>query len=528
MTAETTAANPAAAAKALDAQGADASELSQRPAAADGAGGTAQAAVVKDARPSPRANCRTTQVYLVAVSRMMCYLTRAQLSALLPFLMQELSLTSLDRGYLMSRYASGYLLTQIPGGILADKLGGYVVVAMVIVATAACCVAAPLLASSGSTTFGIPFFVMGLCQGAVLPAGNVMMARWILPSERSWASAITSMGACLGTLVINFLAARIASFCGWRAVFYSTAFGCIAFLAAWLRYAVSSPEHCASLTQEEFTLLQQAGVVVARADDRAKTCDPSGSKDASKKSSSFNPTLLLHTSVWTVILCNFVQNCQQYFAEWLPFFYDTQLAMSPDLASFHLVMIASVEMPARALTKDMPERLLQRGWSLQQCRKIMSLQGFFYHLVLCVILATFLHCDVTWPVAFTLLFTLSKAVQAFHSGGYFANYLDLTRNYAGMLTGVGNTVASCAGVVVPQFIARTLQGDDRNWLPVIAGLVFINMIAIGLIAEGMSTRCLDDALQSPKVEPEDVNRKQASSRQKKSKGWMLYGSGASK
>lgn len=443
-------------------------------------------------------NVRTTQVYLVATSRLMCYLARAQLGALLPFLTQELMLTSTDRGHLMSRYASGYLLTQIPGGMLADKLGGKIVIAIVIVSSALCCVAAPLLASAGSSDFGIPFFLLGFAQGMVLPAGNVLMAQWVLPTERSWASAITGMGACLGTLIINFLAAPIASHFGWRTVFYSTAWACIAFLVAWLAAAVSSPDQCGNLSQDEYVVLQQAGLVTGRPDARV-TYDLSESHspkaNGKKQRATFNPSLFLHTAVWTVILCNFVQNCQQYFAEWLPYFYSTQLAMSPDLASFHLTMIALVEMPARTITKDMPGQLQQRGFSLLQCRQVMSLQGFSYHLVLCGLLGLFMGFEITWPLAYTVLFALSKAVQAFHSGGYFANYLDLTRNYAGMLTGIGNTVASCAGVIVPQFIAQCLQNGDTNWLPVIAALMVINVGAILLVAKGMSTRCLDELYQ---------------------------------
>jgi len=224
-------------------------------------------------------------------------------------------------------------------------------------------------------------------------------------------------------------------------------------------------------------------------------------KDAipKKRRIPFNPSLFLHAAVWTPILCNFVQNSQMYFAEWLPFFYSTTLGMSPEVASFHLTIIALVEMPARAITKDMPEKLQQQGLSLLQCRKSMSLQGFSYHLVLCILLALLLGFDAVWPIAYTSLFMLSKGVQAFHAGGYFANYLDLTRNYAGMLTGVGNTVASCAGVVVPQLISISLQSSDTNWLPVFAGLIFINTFAIVLITQCMSTHCLDDSLQTAKV-----------------------------
>lgn len=461
---------------------------------------------VQQTEHAERSGVRTTQVYLVAMSRMMCYLARAQLGVLLPFLTSELSLSSSDRGFLMSLYASGYLLTQIPGGILADKLGAYAVMAFAISATACCCMAAPLLAVAGISCFGIPFFLMGLCQGAVLPAGNVLMAQWILPSERSWASAINGIGACVGTLVISSLGAPIATRFGWRAVFYSTAASCMAFLGLWLVRAASSPDKCENVSEVEMTLLQIAGLATARAHTDPKVEEAAKietEKGSPKKTGpvAFNPRLFLHPEVWAVILCHFVQNCQQYFAEWIPFFYSSQLAMSPELVSSQLTIIALVDVPARVLTKDLPGKVLNRGFSLLQCRQLMSVQGFAYHLILCTVFACFLRIDLKVPVLYTILFALSKASQAFHSGGYFANYLDLTRDYAGILTGVGNTMASCAGVVMPMFISSSLEHDDKNWSPVVFGLVFIDLVAIVLVTKSMSAESLDDRLQSAVVKP---------------------------
>jgi hypothetical protein len=278
-------------------------------------------------------------------------------------------------------------------------------------------------------------------------------------------------------------------------VFYSTAFSCIVFFVVWLFLAASSPYTSSNLSHEETSALQAAGLVSA-------TCEkPSASKNNAKwqLGSVFDPRIFLHAAAWVPIICNFVQNSQMYFAEWLPFFYNSQLGLSVEDASLHVSMIALVEMPARALTKDMPERLKQGGCSLLQCRKRMSLQGFCFHMVLCSVLASLLWYDVTWTVAFTALFTLTKGVQAYHAGGYFANYLDLTQRYTGMLTGVGNTVASLAGVVVPQFISMCMQSGDKNWLPVFAGLIVINIVAATIIAQFMSTHCLDDSLHSVNV-----------------------------
>ena len=42
---------------------------------------------------------------------------------------------------------------------------------------------------------------------------------------------------------------------------------------------------------------------------------------------------------------------------------------------------------------------------------------------------------LNWPLVFTVVIGMSEASQALHSGGYYANYLDLSREYAGLLSG---------------------------------------------------------------------------------------------
>jgi len=235
-------------------------------------------------------------------------------------------------------------------------------------------------------------------------------------------------------------------------------------------------------------LLKQAGLVTEKS-------EKVGSASKIHKPF-FNLSLFFHVPVWTVLVSHFVQNCQVYFAEWLPLFYNTYLGLTPDMAAFYLTVVASMELPARTVTKDMPDHYAKRGMSLLQCRKVMSVQGFGYHLVLCAIVAALMLSNVTSPLAFTIAFALSRAVQAFHSGGYFANYMDLTQDYVGMLNGVGNTLASVAGIVVPHFVTFNLGISSDNWLPIIGGGMVLNLLAVAMISRFMSTSSLDGAVSS--------------------------------
>merc|ERR1712167_90359 len=158
------------------------------------------------------------------------------------------------------------------------------------------------------------------------------------------------MGACVGTLVINLMAAPIASRLGWQAVFQLTAVGNLIFLTIWLKCAASSPNSSAALSHGERAVLLKAGLYIDKTSKKT---------DAVQKSAPpiFNMNLFFHTAIWTVIIAHFVQNCQVYLAEWFPLFYNTYLGVSPDVASVCLTIAAAVELPSRTITKNMPDHL---------------------------------------------------------------------------------------------------------------------------------------------------------------------------
>eukprot|EP01047_Picozoa_sp_COSAG01_P085841 COSAG01_NODE_19035_length_1035_cov_1.144231_1_plen_321_part_01 len=210
-------------------------------------------------RVRPAVSMRSTQVYLMAMTRFMCYLTRGQVGVILPYLSTELHLSQHASGQLLSRYASGYLLTQILGGLCADQYGAVPIMAFGIAMSALLnFVAAGAADVQGIAGLGALMFVMGMAQGVVMPAGNVLVARWVLPSERSWASGLGGLGACAGGVAVNTIATPIAAHFGWRTVYYCTSCFCGALLLVWSLCGASRPQDgsiAAQTPAEELKLL---------------------------------------------------------------------------------------------------------------------------------------------------------------------------------------------------------------------------------------------------------------------------------
>eukprot|EP01052_Picozoa_sp_SAG31_P017752 SAG31_NODE_1228_length_9228_cov_5.337386_4_plen_442_part_00 len=417
---------------------------------------------------------RCAQVYLMAATRFLCYLTRGQIGVILPYLTEELALSQKDAGQLLSRYAGGYMLTQIVGGVCADQYGAAPVVAIAIALSS--CLSLLAAGTEDVGMLGAVMFMIGLVQGVVMPAGNVLVAQWVLPSERSWASGLGGIGACLGALTVNIVATPVAEQFGWRSVFLCTSCFTIVLGGFWIALAASRPVKGRTLPAEMHVLV--AAGVLATKPKPVRLLPPS--------------RVMCRGCVWVLFAAHFTQNSQQYFMDWIPSVYH-ELQLPAASVALHLGVIASVELPARAVAQHLPQRLASSQFSLLQSRQCMSIVGFALHGGLYIMAGALLSAADSESTVWLLTTSLAaaKASQALHAGGYFANYLDLTREYTGLLAGLGNTIATVSGIFMPQYAAWTFELSGGSYQPAILSLVVADIAAAVLIHLGMSVDCLD-------------------------------------
>ena len=95
-------------------------------------------------------HARHVQCYLLLGCRVIQQIMRMALGPCLIF-MSEIS--TADKGALISACALGYLFTQVPGGALADIIGGKPTITLSIGGSAICCLLVPLSAELGMSSF---------------------------------------------------------------------------------------------------------------------------------------------------------------------------------------------------------------------------------------------------------------------------------------------------------------------------------------------------------------------------------------
>lgn len=151
----------------------------------------------------------------------------------IPMASSELGLTATQAGGFMSAFFLGYLLTQLPGGILADKLGTRKVLVVSLFLMGVFTLSTAWVSGYWS---GISLrFLAGIGSGAVLSAGVKGVYDSFGPTRRATAMGFFMASSPLGLLVANIMSPLIAASYGWRTSFLVA--GCLTLLVwffSWL------------------------------------------------------------------------------------------------------------------------------------------------------------------------------------------------------------------------------------------------------------------------------------------------------
>lgn len=134
------------------------------------------------------------------------------------------------RSLILSSFFWGYVIMQLPAGLLAKKFGPKVVLGWSTIIGAILTIIHPLAANYGGWQLIVTLrVIVGLTQGVVYPAIHTLLAKWAPFPERSVFSTCVYCGAQFGTVIALASSGYIfESKIGWPGIFYIS--GGIAFV----------------------------------------------------------------------------------------------------------------------------------------------------------------------------------------------------------------------------------------------------------------------------------------------------------
>ncbi|CAG7881880.1 unnamed protein product [Brassica rapa] len=439
-------------------------------------------------------------VLLCFASFLLCNMDRVNMSiAILP-MSQQYNWNSATVGLIQSSFFWGYLLTQILGGIWADKYGGKVVLGFGVVWWSIATVMTPIAAK-----LGLPFLLvvrafMGIGEGVAMPAMNNMLSKWIPVSERSRSLALVYSGMYLGSVTgLGFSPMLIQKF-GWPSVFYSFgSLGSIWFLL-WLKYAYSSPKDDPELSEEEKKIIL------------------GGSKPREPVTVIPWKLILSKPPVWALIISHFCHNWGTFILlTWMPTYYNqactpSSLWFNPHITnklkkSIVCILITMFQVLKFNLTESgllcvlpwftmavlanvggwIADTLVSRGLSITSSHKLSSMVRQIMQSIGFLGPAFFLTqlSRVKTPAMAVLCMACSQGADAFSQSGLYSNHQDIGPRYAGVLLGLSNTAGVLAGVFGTAATGYILQrGSWDDVFKVAVGLYLIGTLVWNLFATG--------------------------------------------
>ncbi|KAJ4970449.1 hypothetical protein NE237_003548 [Protea cynaroides] len=402
-------------------------------------------------------------VILCSSAFLLCNMDRVNMSiAILP-MSAEYNWNPATVGLIQSSFFWGYLLTQIAGGIWADKVGGKRVLGFGVIWWSIATVLTPVAAK-----IGLPFLLvvrafMGIGEGVAMPAMNNILSKWIPVGERSRSLALVYSGMYLGSVTGLAFSPMLIHNLGWPSVFYS--FGSVGtvWFAVWLSKAHSSPFEDPELRPEEMRLIISTSVP--------------------KEPVTTIPwrLILSKAPVWALIVSHFCHNWGTFILlTWMPTYYNQVLKFNLMESGLFCVLPWLIMAISANVGGWIADTLVSKGLSVTMVRKIMQSIGFLGPAFFLTQLS-----HVNSPAMAVLCMTCSQGTDAFSQSGLYSNHQDIGPRYAGVLLGLSNTAGVLAGVLGTTATGYILQhGSWDDVFKVSVGLYLVGTVVWNLFSTG--------------------------------------------
>jgi ACS family glucarate transporter-like MFS transporter len=173
------------------------------------------------------------------VASFVSYVLRTNFSIVAPAVVDELGISEVQLGLVLSAFALGYALFQFPGGVFGDAVGPRLAVTLLAVAWGALTVLTGLVPASAppavvvAALVGIRFAV-GVAHAPIFPVmTGGMVANWFPVHAWGLPNGLSSAGLTLGAAATGPLVVALSASLGWRGSFLATAPAAFALAAVW-------------------------------------------------------------------------------------------------------------------------------------------------------------------------------------------------------------------------------------------------------------------------------------------------------
>lgn len=350
--------------------------------------------------------------------------------------------TNEQKGQVLGGFFWGYVVLQVPGGLIASRYGGKSVLALSMVGTVITTAIAPLVAGSNVLPLVLVRGACGLAQSSLYPAWAVVCSEHLPSHRRNLAAAAFSAGSSVGVIVMWLVGPPIQQKLGWEYVFYAPAACGALWCLLWAWLAPSRPRGRAAPhgDAEAATSSETERLINSSRTDR----ENSGSQ--SSAACSWLGTMLMSPAMIGVYMASLASSWVFYtLLSFLPQYMHQRYGLDLQNAAAVSVIPYAVRFCILMVTGWTADLVLGKGVSVLLLRKMTTSLALLIPAAALFVMAVE---DVSQDAALVML-AVGVGISGLVNVGSVYAPIEMFPDSAGGAYGMGNMFGNIAGIVAP-------------------------------------------------------------------------------
>jgi len=391
---------------------------------------------------------------LLSAMSFLLYVDRVNLSTAAGPMMKELGMTNTQLGIAFSAFGYSYVVFQLVGGWFSDRFGSRITLLICGISWVATTFATGLVGSFAAL-FAVRL-VLGMGEGATLPASARALTNWMPIQKRGFAQGIAHSASRLGNAVTPPLVVFLMLTLSWRASFYVLGGITAIWVVAWWFYFRDDPRTHKDITPADIADLPDFRLISAKGTDSV----PWGAVIMRMA-----PTMFVYFCYgWTSWL----------FFTWLPVFFLHGYHMdlkSTAIFSSGVFFSGVIGDTVGGLISDY---IMRRTGNVEAARRNV-IMGSLLGAFVCIL-------PILFSTNVSLMFVSLSAAFFFLEltiGPIWAVPMDVAPRYAGTASGLMNAGSAVAGIISPVVFGFIIDATG-NWTLPFAGSAVL--LLVGAVA----------------------------------------------
>jgi sugar phosphate permease len=382
---------------------------------------------------------------LLCAMYLITYVDRVNIATAARDIRRDLSLSNTQLGIVFSAFAYPYLLFQIFGGWVGDRVGPRLTLFVCGLIWTIATIFTGL--AGGLASLLMMRVLLGIGEGATFPVATRAMQTWTALERRGFAQGITHAFARFGNAVTPPLVAGLIAVSTWRGAFVALGGFSLVWVIVWVSYFRNNPADHPGVTEAELARLPNRGVA------------PIGARSAVP----WKPLVRRMLPVTIVYFC-YAWTLWLYL-NWLPSFFLHEYAINLAQSALFSSTVFLAGVGGDLLGGTLSDALLHRTGNVRAARLNIVVAGFGGSFL--SLLPIFATRDLT-----TIVLCLAAAFffAELVIGPMWSIPMDIAGRYSGTASGIMNTGSALAGILSPLVFGIIIDRTGNWHLPFIGSV----------------------------------------------------------